>query len=61
MNGYILRRVDQGGGYVALPGSRKSYTKDRAKARMWPSRSAAEAEACGNEVVDYSPGFADGR
>ena len=48
---FIIRRQDQRGGYVAEPGSAKSYTRDRAKARRFPTREAAQAEACGNEVV----------
>lgn len=49
---YILRRTDQGGGYVAQPGSHNSYTKDPLKARRFPTREAAERDRCpGNEVV----------
>jgi len=49
---YVIERTDQGGGYVAQPGSRSSYTTDIRRARKWPTREAAERERClGNEVV----------
>lgn len=49
---YLLRRTDQGGGYVAPPGSRKSYTS-RAKAQRFRTREAAESNRCpGNEVIE---------
>lgn len=49
---YIIERTDQGGGYVAQPGSRGSYTRNIEKARKYPTREAAEADRCeGNEVV----------
>lgn len=52
-NGYIIRRTDQGGGYVAPPGSQKSYTKDRLKAHVFTTREAAEADRCPeNEVIE---------
>lgn len=50
---FLLRRTDQGGGYVAPQGSRKSYTPHRAKARRYPTREAAEADRCpGNEAIE---------
>lgn len=49
---YIIRRLDQGGGFVAPPGSEKSYTRNRLAARRFPSREAAQADACGNETVE---------
>lgn len=49
---FILRRTDQGGGYVAEPGSEKSYTHVRRKARRFASEEAAEAERCGNEAIE---------
>lgn len=49
---FLLKRTDQGGGYVAPPGSAKSYTRSRAAARQFPTREAAEADRCpGNEVI----------
>lgn len=48
---FVLKRVDQGGGYVAPPGSAKSYVRDAFEARRFPTRAAALAEACGNEVA----------
>lgn len=52
MNGYVLRRTDQGGGYVAKPGSKGSYTKKLENARIFQTREQADAERCkGNEVI----------
>lgn len=49
---YLLQRTDQGGGYIAPPGSRYSYTRDQAKARRFNSRDEAERSRCpGNEVI----------
>lgn len=53
MTGFLLKRTDQGGGWVAPAGSRKSYTHNRAKARRYPNREAAEADRCvENEVIE---------
>lgn len=50
--GYVLVRVEDGK-MVGMPGAVKSYTSDPAEARVWPTREAALADACGNErVVD---------
>jgi hypothetical protein len=50
---YILRRTDQGGGWVAPPGSHKAYTKKRENARRFPTREAAEADCCvENEAIE---------
>jgi len=48
---YIIKRTDQGGGYVSKPGSAKSYTHKLQDARAWPSREAAQRECCENERV----------
>jgi len=49
---YVIKRTDQGGGYVALPGSRKSYTQYLQYARVFSTREEAEKNKCpGNEVV----------
>jgi len=54
MNGYILKRIDQGGGYVAVPGSHQSYIKAPVLGliRIFDTREAAEAERCiDNEII----------
>lgn len=49
---FLIKRTDQGGGYVAPPGSAKSYTHSKERARRFPTRAAAEADRCpGNEVI----------
>lgn len=51
---YILKAMDRSGPfrYVADPGAAKSYT-NMENARRFPTEAAAEAEACGNEVVTW--------
>jgi hypothetical protein len=52
MTPFIIQRTDQGGGYVARPGSLKSYTHEPLKARRFATREEAERERCpGNERV----------
>ena len=49
---YVLVRTDQGGGYVAPPGSDKSYTQDLTRARIFKTKEEAEQDRCvGNEVI----------
>jgi hypothetical protein len=48
----VLRRTDQGGGYVAPAGSKKAYARTKAGARRFLSRDAALADACGNEIPE---------
>lgn len=49
---YLIRRIDQGGGYVAPPGSPKSYTHSKYRARVFDTYAAADSERCpGNEIV----------
>jgi hypothetical protein len=49
---YVIRRIDQGGGYVAKPGSGPSYTSDLRLARKYQTRQEAETDRCvGNEVI----------
>lgn len=49
---YVIKRTDQGGGYLAAPGSAHSYTKNLERARIFATRDAAERERCPeNEVV----------
>jgi hypothetical protein len=53
MTQFVLRRTDQGGGWVAPPGSPKSYTHNKAKARRFSSEEEAEADRCpDNEVIE---------
>lgn len=50
---FILRRTDQGGGYVGPGGGSKAYTRFRRWARRFDTREAAEADRCpGNEVIE---------
>lgn len=50
---YLIRRTDQGGGWLAPKGSAKSYTHNKAGARRFLSRESAEAERCPeNEVIE---------
>lgn len=48
---YVIKRLDQGGGYVAPAGSKKSHTKDIMSARRFDTKEEAERDACGNEKV----------
>ena len=50
---YVIRRTDQGGGWVSQSGSKCSYTLALQTARVWQTREAAERQRCpGNEVVE---------
>lgn len=52
LTAYVIRRTDQGGGYVAPAGSPSSYVQALQYARVFPTREAAERECCpGNELV----------
>lgn len=55
---YIIKRNDQGGGYVAKPGSRASYTRSPDRARTFPTREAAARDRCpeNETVLEYFPG-----
>ena len=44
---YVLTKG--GGKYVNPPGCIKSYTSNKAAARRFDTKEAAEREACGNE------------
>lgn len=46
---YILKRVD--GWYVARKGLASSYTPALQHARTYPTREAAQGDACSNEHV----------
>lgn len=49
---YVLKRTDQGGGYVAREGHPSSYVRNIANARKFPTREAAERDRCvENEVI----------
>lgn len=49
---YLIKRTDQGGGYVSTPDSEKSYTHRIENAQVFLSRSVADSQRCkGNEVV----------
>jgi len=50
--GFVLQRTDQGGGYVAPPGSVKSYAQDVLEAHVFGTREKAEADRCiENEII----------
>jgi len=47
---FVIQRAD--GWLVSLPGSRSSYTRTLERARVFPTREAADAERCPeNETV----------
>jgi len=48
---YVIKRIDQGGGYVAPSGMPNSYTNALQNARTFGSREEAQRQCCGNEVV----------
>jgi len=49
---FVIKRTDQGRGYVTPAGSRNSYTRYLQAARVFDTREAAERERCpDNEVV----------
>jgi hypothetical protein len=49
---YVIKRTDQGGGYVAMPSSRHSYTHNVENAQTFSTREKADGHRCpGNEVV----------
>lgn len=49
---FVIKRTDQGGGFVAQPGSEQSYTHSIRLAKKYPTREAAEADRCpDNEAV----------
>lgn len=48
---WVLVRTDQGGGYVAVPGSTSSYTRNILNARVFDSEQEARDNSCpGNET-----------
>lgn len=49
---YVLKRTDQGGGYVAPEGSLKAYTNKPGKARRFASfEEANRNRCCENEIA----------
>jgi len=49
---YVIKRTDQGGGYLSEPGSKNAYTFSVNQVRLFPTKEAAELEKCpDNEVV----------
>ena len=49
---YIIKRLDQGGGYVAPSGRKNSYTNKLEIARKFDTLEDAEAELCpDNEIA----------
>jgi hypothetical protein len=49
---FVIKRTDQGGGYLAMPGSEHSYTKSLENAQTFSTRDKADGHRCpGNEVV----------
>lgn len=49
---YILKRTDQGGGYVARSGHASSYTKNIEHVRTFATREEAEKHRCvDNEII----------
>jgi hypothetical protein len=48
MSGYVLIR-NEDNKFVAPDGSQHSYTRDLTKAKIFPSKEAAQSQACSNE------------
>jgi hypothetical protein len=49
---YVIKRTDQGGGYVAVSGNSSSYTNSVRRIRKFATEEEAEAHRCpGNEIV----------
>jgi hypothetical protein len=49
---YLLKLMDRRGGFVATPGSRRSYTHSLKQARKFSTREEAERERCqDNEAI----------
>lgn len=49
---YVIKRTDQGCGYVAKRGLKESYTRDIEKIRVFATMEDAQRERCvENEVV----------
>lgn len=49
---YVIKRTDQGGGYVNRPGSANTYTESLEQAQKYATREEADANRCpDNEIV----------
>lgn len=49
---YVIKKTDQGGGYVAKDGNEHSYTHDIEEAKVFKTRQQAELNLCPeNETV----------
>jgi hypothetical protein len=53
---YVIKRTDQGGGYVGPPGSANTYVKDKYRAQRFDSEESADRNRCpDNEIVVPMP------
>ena len=49
---YVIKRTDQGGGFVAISGHQHSYTTTKAHIRLFDTLAEAQANLCpDNEVI----------
>lgn len=49
---YLIKKIDQSGGYVSKPGHRSSYVKNLRFARKFQTKDEAELNRCPeNEIV----------
>ena len=46
---YLIKRLDQSGGYLAPSGSHQTWTPSKARAQIFPTREAAQSQCCDNE------------
>jgi phage protein U len=54
---YVIKRINQRGGYVAQTGTGRSYTHNLAKAKVYETRQKAELDLCPeNEIILYKEG-----
>lgn len=52
---YVIRRTDQGGGYVARKGHPASYTRSLEYARTYSTKEEAESDLCKeNEIIVHT-------
>lgn len=47
---YVIKRTDQGGGYVSKPGRSSSYTNTVKNMQKFPTEEAASKTCCENEI-----------
>ena len=49
---YVIKRTDQGGGYLSIPGNKSSYTRYLERAQIFRTKDHADSERCpDNEIV----------